>query len=418
LRINLESNMHTQQENLLQVTFRLSKNTLYDLFSQVLHDLDGRVLQVDGMKLTLSLGDKDQLSIQGVGQKLSYIVPVRFQFVKPAGLFSIEGTGEIAIHLSTMLHISEDMDVSPKTELVGYHWSVAPSIQLGTMDVPVESLADCMIRHLSASWIHTMDEELSKQLHLQELISQSIAQYAHNKLIHSQPDLFVNVCVFQILANSMMDTTDEILLDLWLELGVKVSDKEIPFGVQQKSRFYWVNTGITSPTQQIELEYSYEGLAELLADYLNGLDIGGKKVELSGVSLGYQQQLEIKLDMIAPIRGMVTLTCQPRLHLQQQKWYADDVQIDLAPTQLIYKLSAPLIENFLATQIRQFFPFDPRPFLERILSSMPEFKIAGNHISLIPEVERIVIRQPKFEQDRVTCTLQLEEASVLVGLEG
>lgn len=410
--------MYTHHENLLQVTFRLSKNTLYDLFSQVLQDLDGRVLQVDGMKLNLSLGDRKQLSIQGIGQKLSYVVPVRFQFVKSAGLFSLEGTGEIAIHLTTTLHISEELHVTPKTELVGYHWSVAPTIQLGTMDVPVESLADCIIRHLSASWIHTLDEELSKQLHLQELISRAISQYAHNKLIHSQPDLFVNVSVFQILANGLMDTTEEIHVDLWLELGVKVSDKEIPFGVQQASRFYWVNTGITSPTQQIELEYSYEGLAELLADYLNGLDIGGKKVELSGVALGYQHQLEIKLDMIAPIRGMVTLTCQPRLHLQQQKWYADDVQIELAPTQLIYKLSAPLIENFLENQIRQFFPFDPRPFLERVLSSMPQFKIAGNHISLVPEVERIVIRQPKFEKDRMTCTLQLEEASLLVELEG
>lgn len=405
------------QDNLIQVEFRLAKRKMYALLADAMHSLSGKVLQVDGVKLTLAPGRGEHISVHGTGKTLTMLLPVQFSFVKPAGIFTVEGKGEILLQLVTQVHISEDMEVQPETTLVSFQWVEPPRAQVGVIEFSIESLADCLIRHLSGGWLHTLDDLLAAQVRLKERCHEAILEYAHNKSIHTQPDLFLNASLFQVQSDGFRDSSEELLIDLWLEVDLKVSDSPVSFPLSQQPRFYWANTLYSSFSQRVDVEYSYEGLADLLAGYINGLTVGGKTIELAGVSIGYDKKLWVKLDMMAPIRSMVTLTCQPGLDTRQQRIYAEDVEIDIAPTNFLYKLSAPLIENFLESHINHSFPLDPAPFLDKLLAAFPRCIVAGNAISLIPEIRKVRLDAMSFATDRLRCSVALEEASLLVEMD-
>jgi hypothetical protein len=402
------------QDNVFQVEFRLAKKKVNALVQASLQQLTGRSLQTEGMKMILDVSSFGNIEIHGSGRQLRYKLPVGFTFLKPAGLFTIEGDGVILLDITTEICISAEMELAPKSTLNGYSWAQPPKVQMGVLEFPVEALADCIVRHVSGSWLDTLDDAIIRQLPMKELCQSSIDQFAHNRLVYSEPDLYMNATLFEIQANAFRETEEELQLDLWLELGLKISDKMMPFKTKQEPRFYWVNEVCAMPSQQIEVEYSFEGLAEVVGNYLNGKEVGGKKIELAGVSLSYEKALIVKLEMVEPIRSMVTISLLPRLNTQNQKMYADEFNIDIAPTHFLYKLSAPLIENFIENQVQKLLPFDSTPYLSEILSSIPHFTFADNTISLLPEIKNVVLSKFKFDTDRVVCTVTLEDASVLV----
>lgn len=405
-------------ENNLNVTVRVSKTGINRWLGLMYSQQTNKQFTADGIQFTLLPSGDEPLKVSASGRSVFTDTVVRFSFIKPAGLFSVEGHGGIRLRLESVITITPDMQMSAETTLTGHEWIEAPAIQIGELNFPVESLSNCLIRYYKENILDKLDAIITEKLRLRDIVEKQILQHATNKLINRKPDIFLNATLNGISSGYLSETGDFITLPLALHLSALVSDKVLAAVPDSNPTFAWVEGPLSEGHQQAEVSLSYEGLAKTIKTALQDREIGGKKFEVSEASVRFTSRLEIKIRLEEPIRGTLTITCLPRIEHESQELFLDEMAIDVNADNFLYKLSSPIIENVISSKIREIIPLQleslTRPYLEKI----PESTLFDGLIKVTPKVDKVIIDSLKFGQFQVTAGLSAFNTGVEIEVNG
>lgn len=404
------------QDNNVFIDFTISKKKLNTYFSASLQNYNGKKISADGIDFILK-NVSDQLISLHVQQKTLFItLPISFEFIKNAGLFSIEGEGNIRIHLEVLCEINASFELKTTTTLASFDWLVPPIIHLGQWDMPIETLSNCIIHFIKSSMMESIDEKISNNIDFKSLIRDQMQQHATNYLISQKPHLYFNAILHQITCDFLKEDDDYIYIDMWVEFSAKISDQMVQFEVISDPSFYWLDNKIPKNAQNIEVEISLTGIAKLIQSELNGKTIGGKRFEVESIFIRNTSFLEIKAHLIDPIKGILTITCQPKLVYNLPFIDVDGIKVDMVADNIIYKLSSPIIEKVIENKLEALFPFDPSVYLDQYINHIPQIHLFDNQIALAPKVSALRIEKWAFTDQSLIISLMVDNTLIEVNL--
>lgn len=398
-------------ENKILIDFRLSKAKLNLYLQEVIDQYTDTKLSASDFEIIIKK-KSHQINIEARQKSVFAAVPITFIFSKKAGLFSIEGEGSIIAHLEIICDIDRDFGLKTKTILHSHEWLDGPVLHVGQLNIPIETLSNCVINYLKESLMENLDKRLAETADIKTAINSQIKQYATNYLVYRKPELYFNGQLLQVQSGLLREDENDIHLDLWLEISGKISDQPLRFDIVSEPVFYWMETGTNQSNQLIDVEMSYVGLAKMILTSINGQEIGGKNFELESVHIRNTNLLEIKANMLEPVKGIITITCKPFLDRETQRINLEKFDLDIDASNIIYKLSSPLIEKIISNKIIALMPFDPSPFIKQFLAKPPQIQLMDNKISLIPSFSQLVIDHITFSENGLICKVILEDAAL------
>jgi hypothetical protein len=403
-------------DNNLLIDFKLSKNKISAFIHKEINFLFDDKITIEGIELSLEVPLEETIEIQAYQKSVISKIPVSFSFIKPAGLFSIEGKGEIQVSLEIQYEIDENLQLTTNSILKGYEWINEPKLIVGQLTFPVETISDCIINYMKEEMLDKLDVKISKLPSLKSILTDKLTELGANYPIHRKPDLYFNSQLLTIQSNVLSEDKDSLMLHLWLEIMSKISDEPIRFEIKQDPRFFWSQHVNSQNIQKVELEFSFAGLAKLIINEINGNEFGGKSFDVESIHIRNTDELEFKVNLRQPIKGIITLVCKPFLDVDQQNIYLNDLSIDIDASNIIYKLSSPIIEKIIRSKIESFLPYNPSSVLLPFIEKIPSIQILDNMVSLKPQVDKIYVESLTFDHQSVHCMLTLQGAEVDISI--
>ena len=102
-------------------------------------------MEVNGVEVTLERVGKARL--EPIGKKVGIFLPLSIKIKRPAGLFSVEGSGALNLHLSIDFDITKGLMLKSKTELLDHTWIDKPILEIGALNIPIETLVNLVLNH-------------------------------------------------------------------------------------------------------------------------------------------------------------------------------------------------------------------------------------------------------------------------------
>ncbi len=399
-------------DNNLFLDFKISKSKINAFIHEELKNLLSDKIHVSGYDIILKQVDNNSISISAKERSIFIDAPVGFTFIKSAGLFSIEGEGTIKINLEVICQVDEDFKLTTNSKLISHEWIESPKVSLGQLTLPVETLSDCVLKYVKEDTLAKLDKKIADEINVRDVIIKYLNEYGVNYPIYKKPDLYFNFELLQIQSDIFREDENDIHIHMWLEILSKVSDVVIQLEQNQNPKFYWTEEKTETKLQKIDIELSYNGIAKMIISELNGKELGGKSFEIESIHMRMTSFLELKVNLIQPIKGLITITCLPKLDIQQQQIDLENLDIDIVAQNFIYKLSSPIIERIIESKIQSILPIKPAETISKYIKKIPNIQVYHNLISLYPHVSKATIETLNFGQQSINITLVLDDAEV------
>ncbi len=399
-------------DNNIFVDFKLEKSKISSFLIQEFDKLPQKHVILDDMTINFKLSENGGLKISARDKSVFAELPVMFDFIRPAGLFSIEGNGAIKIKIEIQCNLDHNFVLTTHTILLGYDWITEPVLHAGQLNIPIETISDCIIRYFKDDVLQKADERIAALLEIKKYINDQILAFGPNYMVHKKPDLYFNFQLLQVQSDVFYEDAENIYLDLWLEIESKISDDPLKFEISPDPRFYWIESKPKDHVQKINIKISYTGLSKMILEEMNGREMGGKAFETESINIRYTTFLEIKISLTEPLKGLITIQCQPYLDRAAQKIFGGDIQIDVHASNFIYKLSSPIIEKIIRSRIESFLPLEASPYFDKFTQKIPVIKLLDNQISLRPKFNSIKIDSLLFSNAGIESSVYLENAKI------
>jgi hypothetical protein len=399
-------------DNRIQVDARLSKSNINKYLNTALNKYSNHKISIDGFEIIISKSDNETFALNASQKTVFCIIPVHFKFIKPAGLFTIEGEGHLNIHLAIQCDIDSQFNLSTHTSLTDYSWISVPVIHVGDINVPIETITNCLIKHFKDEVLIKLDQNIAETVKLLTYIDDTLNLYGRNYQIYKKPDLYLNAQINKIQSDIFKESENDIQLKLWVEMDCGINDDPLSHIPTSLPSFAWHKVIANDHHQHIDVLISYAGIAKIFAAELNGSELGGKKFNVTGIYIRKTDFVELKVHLLEPIKGIATIRFIPRFDREDQKIYADHISIDIHADHILYRISSPVIEKIILSRIESMLPIDLLPFLKKMTDNIPDIKLMQDSVTVVPSFQNLAIDDIQTTSDGAKCILKLQNPKV------
>lgn len=319
----------------------------------------GSHFDVLGFHFQLQRDDANQPSVSVRDTAIKVGLPLKFNFTKSEGLFSVSGGGALLFHISLQFK-SEQGNIIVCSHLDSYEWTDQPRLHMGILSIPLEYMANQVIDTFKIKYLREFDDYFNQKNLISETAGKLLHQYGNQLKISNAPELYFHTQVEQITLGSCREENGYVSTPLQITCTNTINDRKEYFDVPDTPAFKILNhqQAITPSPFSVKLECKYTTIATYLKHTLQNLTLGGKTFEVSSIKIEYRDQLLIDIHLTAPISGKCKFFISPEFDVINGMIKIKHIHVNVLPESFLYKLTAPLLEKFLVNKIREHFPLD------------------------------------------------------------
>lgn len=344
------------------------KTLLYDVLRQ---HLQSETFEAGGFILQCSISDITSKDLSVFHQSVTIHLPVDLTFSKPEGLFSVEGKGGIMLELVATLVPKKGEDVYVDLRLENFLWFSSPVVTMGSMDIPVEWLADVVIKRIRECHLEKWVEAVNRSFDIESLLTSFQEKKTRNILVHQKPDIYFNFEIKQIVFVGFQDENHLVRAFFYIHYEAQLSDKISPFAPQ---KIEFSDKSITEVLDKspfvLHINLSYEGLERWLIQYLSQNEIGGKSFDVEKAVIRNTSAFETKLFLRSPIQGSVTVSTEPFYDSNVQRLDITNIKVDVSANQFFYQLTSPIIQRIIRNRIEEMSPVNLQPIIDTVVDNL------------------------------------------------
>ena len=391
-------------------TLRWSKAALDIMLHNLLEtELLNEEFLAGGFHIRAGVPDKTPLIRSADQQELLVNLPLHVDFKKPEGLFSIEGKGRISLEIRLWLDFPGE---TPEwgMEILAHHWMESPVVTMGSLDFPVEFLADFIIKRIKEKhWTRWMDN-LHDQLNIEKSLKILSDKYLRNIPVGKNPDWYLNVNIHQFVWVGFKDEKTHVSCVLYIDYALMVSDRQSSLHAgPPRCLVLPVSSLLQKSSYPVEISVSYTGMEKMIVQFTRGMEIGGRTFKVENVSIRQANQLEMNLVLSAPIEGSVTLSAMPFFVSDTQKFDVTGIKVDITADKFLLQLSAPLLEKIVRQRIEEWFPFSVQPLLQDIITKLKK-DFAERQMIFFPK--EVTVQKTAFDLQGVKVNLAIGQCLI------
>lgn len=390
--------------------------TTSEFLSNLLEDaLDKAVssepMEVNGVEVRLTrVGEAE---IRPSGKKVDIFLPLKIRLKREAGLFTVEGNGAINLHLAVNIDISSTLKLKSKCELVTHEWVEKPVLEIGALNIPIETLVNLVLKHHESIITAKIDSSLQKFSDLNKLLQGGLAD-ARRKL--GELDLKgnrINLDVDELILSEPKINDGKVNISGIVKPDISINDN----AVIQSSLvpFRWMTDADKTIENKVfvPITFDYDFLENELRTVLQGMEVGGKHFEVRSINIYGGDELNIRMVIDDPIKAEVFIKGKPVYNEIEGKLILNDIDVKVNPSNFIYKLTAPMVNRFVENKMVDFFPLSVNEKLsELVFANIPKsISLEKSKIGIAQD--GIQINEMRFLERKLSALAQINGLTVV-----
>ncbi|MBK9257816.1 MAG: DUF4403 family protein [Saprospiraceae bacterium] len=406
-----------QQDNLVLIDVCLPKEKLLIFLGNYINDLlKNYDINADGYVVKLAILTNESMGISALQKTVRFKLPLAFNFEKFAGLFTVSGGGEIEAMLEIKWDISKDLVFSATTNLIGHEWIKTPTVKLGSLDIPIETLSNWVLRKLDDEITTGMDAAINNAVSLPDQLRNLIKQTGVNYLIMSDPALFANVDIATIQCWAVTEDAENIMLKLAVESTVSISDKKQVLSDFRLPDFEWKDVVMQEWVQKMDVSVSYRVLETMIQQFLEGREIGGKTFVVDRIKISQSDKLSVDIDITEPIKAKLQIEGVPEFSSDSGVLTVSDLNVDVTAKSIIYKLTSPIIERLIRGKIEEILPFNIHDVIQTEKQKKLPFQTSVPPLEVVVNAGDLNLLEMRPEEDNVEMIFLIKNVSIVLSL--
>ncbi len=394
---------------------RIANRALETLVYEALSDaIPEQEMDVNGFAITLKLLGSPLINAEN--KSISIALPLGINFSRQAGLFTVQGHGKIHVKIKSDFDVSPEFNLNTKSAIEDHIWLEKPVIDFGSLDITVEKLVDLILKHYHDILAHSIDKALKTKLSLPEIVNHVLAALKKDLSGFNYHGLKVFMQPSEILLEPITNEEGKMVLKGGINTALVCASKD-PFApVSPKLR--WVQTLLNDNLSIMHLDVTEEVISDIMCEFINQQEYGGEALVASSCKVDFSpQKMNLQLNLSRPVKAMLYVNGQPRYNEAESKLYLDKLDIKMKASNLIYKITAPLVNRFLEASFKEKLPVPINGLIkEQTQKDLPLSFLAGG-MKIQVNVQNISVEEMQFDDVGVKAIIRIEDFIVTGVLE-
>jgi hypothetical protein len=392
----------------LKISRQKVEQKLYELIQEM---SPTSKIEVNSFEVSIEVIASPKIEINGMFIKTT--LPLSVSFVRNAALFTVSGHGKLNAEISTQFDINSSFQLSTKSSIKNHNWIEKPVIDFGSLDITVEKLIDLVLKHYESMIGATIDKSIKDTLDLSGISKSAIAQLRSKLSTMNYKGINLYIEPTELLLEPIESDNQHFKARGSLRADVACSSSN-PY-TDNGFLLRWVETLLSDNITYIHIDITENIISDLLCEFVNSQQYGGENLVSNACKVDFQPgKLNIDLNLIKPIAATVHLKGKPRYNESESKIYIDDLDIDLNASNFIYKLTAPLINKFMESSIKENFPVDVDLLIKTHLTKYLKGSKILNEIDFSHSISSVSLMELKFQDTGITAIIKVSDAEVAV----
>jgi hypothetical protein len=384
---------------------KISKKTIEEALYVVIKNQDiGSKVEINSFEIYFDITGRPEISIENKCIESSF--PVKFQINKNDFLFSIQGHGELNLHLSTTFEINSEFQLSTKTQISKYTWIEEPKIDFGTLNFKVEQLVSMIINHYDDSISSAIDKSIKDFVDLRKVVKLGISELDKKLHQYDFKGLRPYVDPTEILLEPLSTNGGEILAKGAVRVDITVGSKNQPSNHSLSLR--WVESLLSDNITYVDIKIEEEIISKMLADFINQQEYGGETLLVNNCIVDSKKDgLEIKMDLDSPIKGKIFIKGIPFYNESLGILDINNLNVSVDPSGFLYKLSAPLLNKFLVSNIKEKLPLKVEDIINDNISKYAKGKNIINKLEIAHRIGKVKVSEILCDDEIISMKLKV-----------
>lgn len=396
---------------MIKIIANLPKAYLSRLLSMSLDQaLSTEALEIKGFDINLARHDVAMVTARA--KSIFIDVPLKVHISKDAGLFSIDAQGIIMISVTSAIDISTNLTINTQSEIAGWKWIEEPKVKIGVLNLPISAIANVILHKVDDDISQKLDEAIAQHIDLQRLINQKLAALVDSRKVSDEPPLYLMTQIEEIQCAGMREYNDKIELPLYIELQNQLSDQYQVATDWDLPRFAWILDEPLEHIQTLDLVYRYESLAEAIRQKMDGIEVGGKQIKISKVTISHDDLIHIRIQITDPIESVMTIAGQPSII--NGELHLGDLEVEMNTPNILYKMTSPIIEKFIRSYIEDQLPIPINSLLRTKVNEGVNQVNQSSHLELHLDDRHFVINDVQLVDEKLMVSVAAQDIELKV----
>ena len=399
---------------MIRITTDIPKHLISTIVTSNLDkNLENETLEYKGFDVKIKR--QGDVNVTARKKSIYFDLPLNIHIEKPNGLFTIEANGIILLNVTVTADISTELHLSTKTTIDGWKWVEEPNVQVGILNIPVSPLANMVMNRIDDTITNQIDTSIAEKIDFQDLINKKLASLIDSRKISANPELYLRAQLEGIDTPGFREYTDKIELPLYLNIKNQITTEYQVSADWNIPPFNWIDNDPLEHSQFVNISLKYDRIEDIVQSKVNGLVIGGKTLKASNVEITHDEELKIQIELTSPIVSTLTLSGTPVI--TAGKVHLDDLKVNMQTPSILYKMTAPLVEKLIRSDIDDKFPLDLQELIrEQIRLGLSKAKTIA-FLDLKINANEASLSNIEFTEAYLNATITAKEVEVAVLLD-
>ncbi len=400
----------------ININYKIKKQSLTDTFNFVMDEMMKEELKFDDYNATVKLKRNGNVLVEFQGKSALVTIPIQVNLLKKTFIKDFKANGNLEMTFISNFDISKEWKLSTSTLMTDHKWTKKPTIDLGIIDLPIETLANFVIRKTRGEMEKNIDASMASEYNL-PLIIKEVAKYT---LTPFELDSIYGGW-FQMVADSAFltpagNTKSYIEGKISLKTQVNLSSsrpKEETFKAKVPP-FAWKEKVRDSSLIQLIMELDYEHMTRVARKNFTGTKFseGSKSIEVLDVVVGKSKgKLQLSVTVKGSFNGQLILEGIPSFDKNKSLLYGSNVEVSVKTGNVLHKAASWLLKGKIKSELDKMLQFNITDNLDKVQEQVNQNVIAMNKkykMDLKAVIGSIVVDNIALRPDRVNAFISVK----------
>lgn len=355
-----------------------------------------------------------QLDLQG--QNILYKVPLSIWVKKGLAITSAEATGELELEFKTRFNIKNDWNLETVTLVEGFRWIKKPVAKIGFISLPVEFIANTILRRSKTMISEAIDKQVVNSFNLRNTMLGVWKQISEPVLVSEAYNSWILLRPRRLALSPFRATDGAIETHIFVEsspsllLGNRPPHQNVP----PLPDFVFGDFGTTEFQIAVQTMVPFTEAERLAKINLVGYTYqqGKQKVTVQDIRMyGQGNRLVVDTKLSGNYNGSVYMIGEPVYNPSKNRVELSDLDFELDTRNFLMRSAAWLFKGTLKNKIKENLDFYLDANLEEIRKTiqteLDNFVIAPG-VKLIGNLSNIGLRNAYITPEGIRVTAQLK----------
>ncbi|HOY19372.1 MAG TPA: DUF4403 family protein, partial [Haliscomenobacter sp.] len=313
----------------------------------------------DGDNMKIKATKLNKIGFKADNTSISFALPLALSIQYNGGIFgTLDATGDISLDLKTEYSIQPDWSIVTKTEISSYRWLRRPTLQMGSINVPIGSLVDLVLNKTRKSIGREIDDVVKDYLGLSRVIQDTWDMMFQPLLVSPEYSAWLQVNPTSIgmtpvgIVNNALSTTIVIEARPLVNIGPRPEDKE----AMQLPPLTMYTALAPGMEMYLNTTIAWEEAEKIAKQYVLGetYSSGKRKVTVQDLKLygTNDSKVVVNTRLTGSYNGSIYLNGSPEYDLSANKIKIKDLDFTLDTKNVLMKGGAWMLRSTIKNRIQ------------------------------------------------------------------